>query len=418
MAARPETSQAKRVLIAARLSRVSQKGRTRIERDDEKAQKWAAGEGDRIVVATSEDAGVSGATDPFKRDGLGPYLTDPTKLVTYDEIVASSLDRLSRNAADLFQLRAWAEKTGKQITILSPPLRWPPDSDDYGSRIVWVVLEQLAEIELRTIKKRYADQRRDLLERGSFIGRPPFGFTVVGEKGNKSLVPDPVLVPYLHGMVDRAIRGDTLLSIAKWLDSEGIEPVQGGTWHPKSVSQVLRNPALKGRRLDAKGKVQLKYEGIMSAAEWADLQAALNSRPHRGPVRKETAFLTGSILCDVCGGPMYRMQSKKRRKDGTFYVNPAYYKCRGSDKERSTCHNMIRQDEIEPWVNQWFTGDGPFASTEIVELVVLNGADHSAEIEDLEADIHALDLDDVVYDRKFTALMTERTRLKELPAEP
>jgi hypothetical protein len=51
---------------------VVEAGPSRIERDDQAAQKWVNQQGDRTVVAVAEDPGVSGGTDPFKRPGLGP----------------------------------------------------------------------------------------------------------------------------------------------------------------------------------------------------------------------------------------------------------------------------------------------------------------------------------------------------------
>ena len=66
------------------------------------------------------------------------------------------------------------------------------------------------------------------------------------------------------------------------------------------MSQILHNPALKGRRYDAKGKTILKHEGILSAAEWNELQATLDNKPNRrGPVNGPAAFLTGSVLCGL-----------------------------------------------------------------------------------------------------------------------
>lgn len=406
------------MLVAARLSRVTEKGKTRIERDDEQAQKWAIAQGDREVVATAEDPGVSGATDPFKRPGLGPYLTDPALLATYDEVVASTLDRLGRNARDLARLRDWAEDNNKRITILSPLMHWPPDPDDFASPIIWDVLGRVAEMELRIITKRYADQRRDLLERGSLIGKAPWGFEIVGEKGNKTLLPDPALLPYLKGMVERALRGDTLLSICRWLDGEGAKPVASATWHPKSVSQILRQPALKGRRLDAKGRVIGKHDGVMSAAEWNKLQAALDARPRRrGPVTSATPFLTSSLVCGLCGGPMYRIRSTTRRNDGSANIN-SYYRCKGSDRAPSTCRNMVPQGHLEAWVDQWFTNDGPYATTELVETVVTPGRDHSAEVAEVDSELRQLDFDAPNFAKKQKSLLEERSRLKALPAEP
>jgi len=421
-----------RALVAARLSRITESGASRIERDDDAAQKWARANG-RKVVAISEDRGVSGGTDPFKRPSLGPWLSDPVRMAQYDEIVASSLDRLGRDARDVDRLKVWAEDNDKRITILSPLLHWPPSRDDIASPIIWHVLADIAQMERSLITKRYADARAHITDNGGLIGKAPFGFQVVGDKYSKTLVPDRELVPYIREMIGRSLKGDTYRSIAQYLDAAGVVPVQhregktpkvrkDGTaerrWSQSSVVSVLRSPALKGRRIDLDGRVTLKHEAIISASEWAKLQAALDSRPkRRGPVTPETSALTGVIVCALCGGSMYRHRSISRRSGGVkeFLY---YYRCRGTDQAPSQCRNMVPLEEIEQWVDLWFTVDGPFCEVEIKEVVIEPGADHAAEIQELEAEIRELDLDDPAYDAKLAALRAERKRLQLLPVEP
>jgi hypothetical protein len=379
------------------------------------------------VVATSEDPGVSGDVSPFKRRGLGKWLTDPSHIAQYDEIVASSVDRVGRSARDLHALQAWAEDNGKRLRILSPSLVWPADPNDLSGPIVWDVLGRIAEVELKLIKKRYADMRQMIKDNGALLGKPPFGFIIVGEKYAKTLAPDPSLVSYLRGMIDRALRGDTLLSICRWLDAEGVAPAKGEKWSPTSASNVLRNPVLKGRRVDAQGKVLLKFESLLSAAQFAELQSTLNRHSVRhGKSTSETALLTGVIECDLCGGPMYRINSATKRKDGTKNIC-TYYRCKGKDYEPSRCRNSVPLSDIESWLDQWFTYfnddehgapfGGPFADTEIVETTVVAGDDHAAEVAEVETEIRQLDLDADDFQERQQALLAERARLKALPSE-
>lgn len=408
------------MLVAARLSRISEPGQpSRIERDDEAAQKWAADQEGVEVVATSIDAGASGATSPWRRPGLGKWLTDPALIAQYDEIVASSLDRLSRSTRDLAELRVWAEEHNKRLRILSPPLVWPGEPGDFSSGIVWSVLGELAQIERQTVSKRYSDLQSHLKEKGSLAGRPPWGFNVVGDKYGKTLVPDPAKVKYLKGMVNWALRGDTFSSIARWLELEGVETVHGKKWMQNTVSGILRSPSLKGRRIDAAGKVELKHEGIMTSAEWNELQAALDARPgRRGKITAETALLTGVIFCDRCHSPMYRHRSASKRKDGTRPAPYVTYHCMVTNQGPSQCRNTVVLKDIEAWVDLWFTGLGPFANTEIVEQVVIPGDEHLAEIAELEAELRELDFDSPHYEDRHRSLLVERARLKALPAEP
>lgn len=269
------------------------------------------------------------------------------------------------------------------------------------------------------MSKRYSDLQSHLKEKGSLAGRPPWGFFIIGDKYDKTLIPDPAKVKYLKGMVRRALRGDTFSSIARWLELEGVETMHGTKWMQNTVSGILRSPSLKGQRIDAAGKVELKHEGIMSSAEWNELQAALDARPgRRGKITVETALLTGVIFCDRCRSPMYRHRSASKRRDGTRPAPYVSYRCMVTNQEPSQCRNVVVLDDIEAWVDLWFTGLGPFAKTEIVEQVVIPGDEHLAEIAELEAELRELDFDSPNYEDRHRSLLVERARLKALPAEP
>src|SRR5689334_6207357 len=104
-----------RWLVAARLSYMTKRDRERgddvingIQTQDQRAAEWAQTEGHSIVHVT-RDRNVSGVVPPWERPELGPWLTEPAKIVQYDGIVAYAVDRLSRDYDDLPALRKWAE---------------------------------------------------------------------------------------------------------------------------------------------------------------------------------------------------------------------------------------------------------------------------------------------------------------------
>src|SRR6266516_3011919 len=120
-----------KLLHAARLSRLGDAS-TGLDKQDDVSRRYAI-IGDHETTGTAADADVSGGVSPWKRPDLGPWLTDPAKIASYDGIIASALDRLGRSARDLAQLRDWAEDNGKQLIVISPPLQWPPADDDMAS---------------------------------------------------------------------------------------------------------------------------------------------------------------------------------------------------------------------------------------------------------------------------------------------
>lgn len=408
-----------RVVVAARLSRVQNGEQGRIERDDALAQRWAEGRGDVEIVAVSQDAGVSGAISPFDRPSLGPWLTKPALRAQYDEIVASTLDRLGRNARDLQDLRKWADKHGKSLRLLNPELTYPTPEGTAGipHKMMWELLGVLAEAELEATRERYAAARKHLIDNGSFVGKPPWGFQVVGGSYNKSLAPDPALVPYLKRMIFLAMQGDTYINIARYLESEGAPTTSGGKWTPTSVRNILVNPALMGRRYE-NGNVVAKFDSLLSPTQFAALQDEIANRPgKRGPTGPDTAMLRGIAFCEKCGGPMYRHNSKSKRKDGTFSLYTVY-RCKGPDTSPSRCGNAIPLKELESFVHQWFTEDGAFAGTEIMETVVTPGDDHADAIAEIDQDIRELHPGDPDYLERVTTLHGERSCLMSLPSEP
>jgi site-specific DNA recombinase len=397
-----------RLLQAARLSRLGDAS-TGIDKQDQVAQRYADAYGHEIID-TAADTDVSGNTRPFDRPKLGPWFS---RLNEFDGIVAAHLDRLGRNVRHLAELHQWAEDNNKVLITVEPNIDW---SSDIG-KLIWSIMSWLAEQELKAITRRSIDTQNWLKANGFLVGKPPFGFRVIPHGDNhKTLAPDPALIEYVKGMVERALKGDSLASIGAWLESEGIPPVQGGIWSPKSISQILRNPALMGRRTTSKGKTILRFDPIIDTETFNRLQVKLDSNPkRRGAVSGDPAMLTGVIYCAKCGGVMHRRRSVTKRKDGSRYVYEGY-RCDGTPRQPSTCRNMIPQSDADSRVSEWFT-DGPVSKYERIETIIVPGNGHQDELDQNARDIADLDIDAPDYDAQLAELRAERKRLQALPSE-
>lgn len=405
-----------RLLQAARLSRLADAS-TGLDKQDDAARRYADAYSYRIVD-TAADTDVSGDSDPFTRPQLGPWLNNPKRREQYDGIVAATLDRLARNSRWLTKLKDWAADHGKQLIVISPALRWPIEPDDIGSKIMWEILGIMAEYELDMVKRRSAETRRKLVSGNKLVGRAPWAFMIVDAPGgHKTLAPDPALAPHVRILATRYLAGESLLALARWLDAEGIPTMTGRPkWNPGTVSQVLRNPALIGRRYED-GKLVLTFPGILDPGVWDRLQRKLAAnRDRHGKVRTEPAMLTGLLYCALCGRIMHRRQITTKRKDGSRYVWYGY-RCSGTAKDPSTCRSMIPKADIEGWVNDTMTGP-MYADLEVIERVTVPSHGHEAEVALIEQDLRTLDLDAPDYLDRHAALLGERRRLMALPAEP
>jgi site-specific DNA recombinase len=421
-----------RWVVAARLSRVAKRDRERgddvingIQTQDVRSAEWAQYEGHKIVHVT-RDKNVSGAVAPWERPELGPWLTEPVKLVQYDGIVAFDVSRLSREYFDLAWLRKWAEANHKKLYVIKERLHWPDNRDG----TLWGVAAERAYEERQEITERITRELDALRAAGKLTSRPPFGYTSEGEKYDRHLVPTDLGRKYAPLIFQHCIDGWSLDKIAKWLNSEGVKLPGSKGWWQNTVRGVIRNPAYKGHvcereavpldeveESDGKvvryrysgtrvetprwhyGKTVHRCEALVDAAIWKRANESLSSREKRGHYDPKTrAMLAAAMSCPACeDSPMYRTGERP-------YL---YYRCAGRGTHRSSCGNMVRLELVDAAVNEIMasTFDTPVIREEIVYG---NEAEIAAELERIDFELQQLAAQRLPWDQEDR----ERARLR------
>ena len=243
-----------------------------------------------------------------------------------------------------------------------------------------------------------------------------FGYRVVGEAKAKTLVLHPAEADAIRTVVAMYLGGKSLRYLCAYLDGAGLPPQDSKRWTPKSLAQLLRNPTLAGRRVDATGRTVLKVPAILDQETWRKLQAELDRKAHRkGVFPGDTAMLTGVVVCHKCGGLMFRINCGRRRVDGTK-LTYWYYRCMGSATAPSTCKNMYPLEELEERTERYMTVT--LARWPRYETLVTPGHGYEEEIYEVERDVRELDFDDPEYATKHASLLAERARLRALPSVP
>ena len=396
-----EGYQPMRLLLAARLSQLADR-QTGLDTQDEDSRHWATANGHTIVGVAADH--ISGRVSPFRRKHLGPWLSDPKLMATYDGILATKIDRLTRKRD--WDIRQWAEDHDKKILIASPELQWPPEPGDLSTSLIWDNLVNLAVAEWENTSLRYLRMQKALRQQGYFVGKKPYGYRIVELGDHKTLEPDPVTGAIVRGMAKRYLEGQSLRQIVDWLNSSAIPAPQpprkriGKGWEPTAVNRILRNPAIIGR-VQVKGRTALKVEPLISVEDYRRIQDMLDSRASRG-APQETALLTSILICPR-GHTMPRIRGRGWRAN----PNPEWYYCRECRKGQRL---MVPLAEMDATVEEAVEA---IADQPHKIVTIKPGDSYGEEIKQIKEEMHR-QVDAENWD-EVPALRAEIERLRHLP---
>jgi DNA invertase Pin-like site-specific DNA recombinase len=155
-----------------------------------------------VVVATYDDAGISGAKGRDKRPGLDKLLTDAAR-ARFDVVMAWAMDRLGRSLADLIDTLRTLEAGHVDLFLHQQAI----DTTTPAGRMFFHITGTFAEFERDMIRSRVNAGLDRARAKGTRLGRPP-----VGAKTEVAIR-------------DRLATGEGMLKVAKAL-GVGVSTVQ------------------------------------------------------------------------------------------------------------------------------------------------------------------------------------------------
>ena len=338
------------------------------------------------VVKITEDLSRSGSVSAFARPELGPYLSDPAYVATWDILVATKLDRACRNAADYLRLREWCTRNKKRLVLLDNP---DLDTSTPSGRAMGGVQAVFAEFERDMASERRRETLAELHEQGRFPGGiVPYGWRADKRDDGYFLVPDDGrTAETVRHIATMAIAGKSNGQIQQWLNDNGHLNSVGKSWTRERVRAVLHSDNMAG---------------ILGDLEHARLRAALRSRIRPAGERIGGHMLLRVAYCRQCEHhpPLYAAVKKTRKQH--------YYRC-------TECGMWLRMELLEQFVEQRLIGS--YGQRQVTKPVLIPGDDHQTRIRALERDIERLaDIEGT--DMVIQAKQTEIDVLRAAPFEP
>lgn len=314
----------------------------------------------------------------------------------YTVIVVAHSSRLDRRDPDipmLFQILV--RKAGGRIESVREP--------EFGKgtltgRMLTILATEGNFEYTKTLRANVLAAMATVAANGALWGKPCWGFTSEGPKRNRRLVATSEARTYVPQIFARVTAGQSLATVAKWLESEHVAPMgikkeknadgtpvtrgKSGQWHARSVGALIRNPTMMGMRVSADGQTVTECEALVNAAVWAAAGERLDHKQYRGTVVKENrCYLSAASRCRWCDGPLYKILP--RGKKGEPRV--AQLRCSGTGAHRTSCTspaNMVELATAEALADEVI--GSLQQSTLAITTVPGNGPELAAELARLE----------------------------------
>jgi len=189
---------------------------------------------DADVIATYEDAGISGMKDD--RPGLTAAIETACKHKA--ALVVYSLSRLSRSTSHTIQLADRLEKADAELVSLTERI----DTSTAAGKMVFRMLATLAEFERDQIAERTTNALAHKKANNERIGTVPFGYDLAAD-GIK-LTPNAAELEAVKLMADLRSDGLSYRRIAAELEARNIPTKKGSsTWTHTAVKSILDRKA-------------------------------------------------------------------------------------------------------------------------------------------------------------------------------
>lgn len=202
-------------------------------------------------------------------------------------------------------------------------------------------------------------------------GYRPFGY----EDDRITIKEDEATV--LREMAKRYLNGQSLKTIAWWLNEAGFMTATGKPWYPLTVRNMLSRPRYAGFREYGSTQYKAVWQPIFDTETWDALCVMMRVREERtrGVPTARRYMLTGLLFCGACGLPL----NGSTKRDNPRRPIRRTYQCRvqGDTQKKHGCGGVTRNaDALEHWIRESIFAH--LGSTTVLELLGSSGDDLQA----------------------------------------
>ena len=258
-----------------------------------------------------------------------------------DAVLIYHVDRLTRRPIELEQfLDVLTAAKVRQV-------RFVAGGDlDIGNGDGLMVLRMLLAVAANESATKSRRVKRKMLQNAE-AGLPhgghgrPFGYE------DDKVTVRPVEAQIIRDLADRHLAGESLRSLAAWLEEQGVKTARGGTWRSPTIRQMLRSARIAGLR-EHDGEVigPAVWDAIVSEQTRARLLARMQEQKVSGRRSPRRYLLSGLLRCHQCSNKLY----SAARVDGPQPVRR--YVCASGPDHGGCGGTMVNAEPVEELLMQ------------------------------------------------------------------
>ena len=252
-------------------------------------------------------------------------------------LVADTIDRVQRSFKESVVLDNLRKEGKVEIHFMREGLilNLKSNSSDILRWDMGVMFARSYVLQLSDNVKR---SKEESLKKGICIGKAPLGYLrVTDEKGNKTIIPDPLTKSLIQEMFFQYSNGNhSLQSLTIFMKDQGLRTSNGNPIVKSQIESMLKNTFYSGVMNTKQGQFPHHYETLVSQERFQQVQNILSGY-HKKPFQSLSRpfALRGLITCARCGC-IVSPEIKKGK-----YV---YYSCTNA---KGTCsRNYIREEAL------------------------------------------------------------------------
>ena len=361
------------------------------------------------------DEAITGTKD--QRPEFQRLLSD-CKAGKIDMIITKSVSRFARNTVTSLESVRELKTLGVGVFFEEQNIH----SMSSDGELMLTILSAFAQEESKSASDNQKWRIRSAYEQGEIMcWRFMFGYRITKDK----VEIDPVEGPIAKEVFERVARGDTLNSVARWLNRSGHFGALGGKWKSTRISDMLKNEKyignallqktfinnhLEKKRLPNQGELTQYYvtethPALIDLKTFEAVQQRLAeiTEKHSDRPDGKTSELTGMIRCPNCGKNFSRVSVRR----GSAWVCPTYYKegkqyCQSKKIPETTLKTVIAEAlGLDTWIPEVFKNQ--------VDYIIATGP-NTLELHKLDGKVLSLEWKDRSRAESWTEEMREKAR--------